>query len=410
MDLITKNRRGQATKLLHLAYSRLRTRADDSVLTMLRSNLALIDQQRAYDTVPPSRRSLGADDARSAPLNPDELSLSSDSLLSTRNPVDDWKRLAALLLPANLEATVPAGTPIVIVPHGTIGLLPFAALTVGRDRFAATRRASTPAGARRTSSVQRVALETRSPLRYAPSFTALRASEARPRVAVAQGRRGAAGSVASSALVVGNPAMPFVYSGRWTTRSRLRSLPGAEAESQRIGTLLGVRTLTGKAATESAVRIRMVDAPLIHFATHGLGFGTAASARRSFVAFAPDSLQDGLLTLGELMDDRALVLRAELVVLSACQTGLGNLTRAEGSIGLQRAFLAKGARSVLVSLWNVDDKATRLLMERFYQYWLHPVHPVSKARALQLAQEAVRRTPGFSDPKYWAAFQLVGAD
>ena len=263
MDLITKNRRGQATKLLHLAYSRLRTRADDSVLTMLRSNLALMDQQRAYDTVPPSRRSLGADDARSAPLNPDELSRSSDSLLSTRNPVDDWKRLAALLLPANLEATVPAGTPIVIVPHGTIGLLPFAALTVGRDRFAATRRASIPAGARRTSSVQRVVLGTRNPLRYAPSFTALRASEARPRVAVAQGRRGAAGSVASSALLVGNPAMPFVDSGRWTTRSRLRSLPGAEAESQRIGTLLGVRTLTGKTATESAVRRRMVDAPLI---------------------------------------------------------------------------------------------------------------------------------------------------
>ena len=319
---------------------------------MLRSNLALIDQQRAYDTVPPSRRSLGADDARSAPLNPDELSPSSDSLLSTRNPVDDWKRLAALLLPANLEATVPAGTPIVIVPHGTIGLLPFAALTVGRDRFAATRRASTPAGARRTSSVQRVALETRSPLRYAPSFTALRASEARPRVAVAHGQRGAAGSVASSALLVGNPAMPFVYSGRWTTRSRLRSLPDAEAESQRIGTLLGVRTLTGKTATESAVRRRMVDAPLIHFATHGLGFGTAASARRSFVAFAPYSLQDGLLTLGELMDDRALALRADLVVLSACQTGLGNLTRAEGSIGLQRAFLAKGARTASSSAFG----------------------------------------------------------
>ncbi|MBC7671104.1 MAG: CHAT domain-containing protein [Polaromonas sp.] len=49
-------------------------------------------------------------------------------------------------------------------------------------------------------------------------------------------------------------------------------------------------------------------------------------------------------------------------------------------------------------------------MERFYEYWLHPVNPVPKARALQLAQEAVRRTPGFSDPKYFAAFQLVGAD
>ena len=60
----------------------------------------------------------------------------------------------------------------------------------------------------------------------------------------------------------------------------------------------------------------------------------------------------------------------------------------------------RSARRVLVSLWNVDDKATRLLMERFYEYWLYSVNPVPKARALQLAQEAVRRRPGFSGPEY----------
>ena len=154
----------------------------------------------------------------------------------------------------------------------------------------------------------------------------------------------------------------------------------------------------------------MRGAPIIHFATHGLGYGTAAQARRSYVAFAPDATQDGLLTLGELMDDRTLTLHAELVVLSACQTGLGNLRQAEGTIGLQRAFLAKGARSVLVSLWNVDDAATRLLMEHFYRNWLDPVTPRSKAVALQQAQQAVRQTPGFAHPRYWAAFQLVGAE
>jgi CHAT domain-containing protein len=154
----------------------------------------------------------------------------------------------------------------------------------------------------------------------------------------------------------------------------------------------------------------MKSAPLIHFATHGLAYGTSSAARRSFVAFAPDSTNDGLLTLGELMDDKQLTLTAELVVLSACQTGLGDMKKAEGSIGLQRAFLAKGARSVLVSLWNVDDKATRLLMEKFYAYWLDPTTVRTKARALQMAQDAVRRTPGYANPKYWAAFQLVGAE
>jgi CHAT domain-containing protein len=102
-------------------------------------------------------------------------------------------------------------------------------------------------------------------------------------------------------------------------------------------------------------------------------------------------------------------MRAELVVLSACQTGLGDLKQAEGTIGLQRAFLARGARSVLVSLWNVDDAATRLLMERFYTHWLGAT-PHTKAEALQLAQRDVRAQPQFAHPMYWAGFQLVGAD
>ncbi len=194
---------------------------------------------------------------------------------------------------------------------------------------------------------------------------------------------------ATAALVVGNPSMPFVYSGRTATRARLQPLPGAEAESRTIAAQLGTQALTGKAATETTVRARMSRAPLIHFATHGLAYGSSNPARRSFVAFASDSSHDGLLTMGELMDDQSLRLIADLVVLSACQSGLGNVKKAEGSVGLQRALLAKGAHSVLVSLWNVDDKATRLLMEKFYAYWLEPTTVRSKATALQMAQEAV---------------------
>ncbi len=101
-------------------------------------------------------------------------------------------------------------------------------------------------------------------------------------------------------------------------------------------------------------------------------------------------------------------LSAELVVLSACRTGLGDLKQAEGTVGLQRAFLAKGARSVLVSLWSVNDEASVQLMRSFYTHWLSGD---SKAEALRKAQMEVRGMPGsrFHDPIFWAAFQLVGS-
>jgi CHAT domain-containing protein len=112
--------------------------------------------------------------------------------------------------------------------------------------------------------------------------------------------------------------------------------------------------------------------------------------------------------VGEVLD-AAPILTADLVVLSACQTGLGNLKQAEGTVGLQRAFLAKGARSVLVSLWSVSDEATELLMRRFYTHWLRDPDVPNKAEALRRAQRDVRAVPRFREPRYWAAFQLVGA-
>jgi len=148
---------------------------------------------------------------------------------------------------------------------------------------------------------------------------------------------------------------------------------------------------------------------LIHLATHGYAFASEGLVRKSFVALAPGSGHDGVLTVGEILDDSALTLSAELVTLSACQTGLGDLKQAEGTVGLQRAFLAKGARSVLVSLWSVSDVVTNLLMRRFYSHWLEDRDAPSKADALRRAQDDVRRTPGYTHPRFWAAFQLVGA-
>lgn len=283
--------------------------------------------------------------------------------------------LSAMLFPARARAAR-SGSELVIVPHGILGLVPFSALHVNGD--------SLPLGARYA-------------LRYAPSLRALGAAEARPVPAVG-----------SRPLVVANPDMPQVSTSSGA-KVTLAELPGAQREGEWLSSRLGVPLVAGRAATEGTVRKALPTARVVHLATHGLAFGSDAAVRNSYVALAPDSAHDGLLTLGEIMDDGELTLAADLVVLSACQTGLGDPKQAEGTVGLQRGLLSKGARTVLVSLWSVDDEATGFLMRQFYEHWLGGK---SKAEALRLAQIDVRRDrshPHWSHPRYWAAFQLVGA-
>jgi CHAT domain-containing protein len=124
---------------------------------------------------------------------------------------------------------------------------------------------------------------------------------------------------------------------------------------------------------------------------------------------AADGTNDGLFTVAEVLAGPRI--DADLVVLLACQTGLGDLKGAEGTVGLQRAFLARGARAVLVSLWEVNEQASDALIRRFYEHWLDPARPVSRAQALRLAQRDVRDSLSREDPNpyYWAGFQLAGA-
>jgi tetratricopeptide (TPR) repeat protein len=301
---------------------------------------------------------------------------------------------AAVLVPGSLFGSLPAGGELVIVPHGPLALVSFAAL---------------PTWPGHVRGDGQEALGTRYAIRYAPSLTTLRVVAARSKSGdtASTGRRFTLGR---SSLVVGNPTMPTVRTTRGTVR--LPVLPAAQREGQWVANALGVTPLTGRAATERVVRTRMAGASVIHLATHGFAFSADARVLDSFVALAPDSVRDsagnGLLTVGEMLEE-APRLTAELVVLSACQTGLGNLKQAEGTVGLQRAFLAKGARSVLVSLWSVSDEATELLMKRFYTHWLRDADRPSKAEALRRAQADVRRTPGYSSPRFWAPFQLIGA-
>jgi tetratricopeptide (TPR) repeat protein len=288
------------------------------------------------------------------------------------------RELSRLLLPSEFLDGVPEGSELVVVPHGLLGLVPFTTLYAGSSN---------------------IPLSARYALRYTPSLSLLSAIGESP-----PSRAG----TSPEALVVGNPAMPLV-SDDLGHSTRLTRLPGAQAEAEAVARLLAATALVGDDATEGAVRARLNTAPLVHLATHGLAFGSEVRSRFSYIALGSDSTYDGILTVGEIMDDPSLRLQAELVVLSACQTGVGNVKQAEGTIGLQRAFLAKGARSVLVSLWNVDDRVTGMMMERFYTHWLKDSDQPSKAEALRRSQEDVRRTRGLGDPRYWAAFQLVGA-
>jgi CHAT domain-containing protein/tetratricopeptide (TPR) repeat protein len=295
--------------------------------------------------------------------------------------------LAGLLLPVELAERLPEAGELVIVPQGPLALVPFSALPLG--------------------GLEGVWVEpfgNRFAIRYAPSLATLGLAEGQP--GVGEGRERA--EALSQAVVVGNPRMPEVVA---TTgeRSGLAPLPRAAQEAGWLAERLGVAPLTGAEATEGVVRRALAGSRLVHLATHGYAYSTEARARQSFVALAPDEQHDGLLTVGEILDDPALDLQAELVVLSACQTGLGDLKEAEGTVGLQRAFLAKGARSVLVSLWSVSDVVTEELMKRFYTHWLEDEDGPSKAEALRRAQRDVRQTPGWEHPRFWAGFQLVGA-
>jgi CHAT domain-containing protein len=115
----------------------------------------------------------------------------------------------------------------------------------------------------------------------------------------------------------------------------------------------------------------------------------------------PAEAEDGLLTAEDVsgMD----LLDTELVVLSACETGLGEVRTGEGIFGLQRAFILAGARTLVMSLWKVDDEATRLLMEEFYRRVLAGQ---GRADAVREAQLAVRAK--YPDPYYWGAFVCLG--
>ena len=206
-------------------------------------------------------------------------------------------------------------------------------------------------------------------------------------------------------LVVGNPTMPKIG----FPPVQLPPLKGAETEAKAIAKLFNTTALTGNQASKSTVLQKISSARVIHFATHGLLDGKDFGERTpGAIALAPDNfnnsdksshLNEGLLKTTEIID---MTLNADLVVLSACDTGRGQIT-GDGVIGLSRSLITAGASSVIVSLWKIPDDSTSELMTEFYRQW---ENTGDKAKALRNAMLITMKTN--PKPIDWAAFTLIG--
>ena len=275
---------------------------------------------------------------------------------------DGYKMIVALVADLLQEPE------IIIVPDRLLYPIPFAALTDENGKY----------------------LSDTFRIRVVPSLTTLRLIQ----------HSSADYHSKTGALIVGEPEVSDAYyQGK---PIQLNPLPWARKEAEMIGQLLGVQPLLGRDATKQAVLGSMHSVSLIHFAAHG-------DAERGEIALSPSGLcgtiateKEYLLTMAEIAQVR---LTAKLVVLSCCHSARGQI-RAEGVVGIARAFLASGARAVLAALWAVDDKATMCFMTRFYE---HLVRGESVSESLHQAMKSMREN-SFSDVREWAPFILIGDD
>ena len=206
----------------------------------------------------------------------------------------------------------------------------------------------------------------------------------------------------SGALLVGDPCLKD-----FTTllgENRYPPLPCAKKEVEMIGAMLGIHPLTGKEATKAEVLKRIGSVALVHIAAHGkIETGEIALAPNPERKYVRPEEQDFRLTISDV---QAAKLRAKLVVLSCCHSAQGKVS-SEGVVGIARAFLGAGARSVLVALWSIDDEATMEFMRSFYQ---HLKDGNSASVSLNRAMKCLRESEDFNAPRFWAPFVLIGDD
>ena len=289
-----------------------------------------------------------------------------------------------LLKPA--EAQLRGKTNLVIAPDNTLWDLPFQALLTGANRFLIEDAA----------------------VAYAPSLTVLREMTRR--------RRSQGADVAPATLLaLGNPLLgkKTINRAALTLRDgKFDPLPEAEQEVRALRQLYGIsrsKVYIGPEAREDRFKSEAGQARILHFATHGML--NNASPMYSHLALAEGGAnEDGLLEAWELMQ---LDLKADLAVLSACETARGRIGAGEGMIGLSWAMFIAGVPSIVVSQWKVESAGTRDLMVNFHRALISPpgagkAKP-TKTEALRQAALKLLKNPETSHPFYWAGFVLVGA-
>ncbi len=185
-------------------------------------------------------------------------------------------------------------------------------------------------------------------------------------------------------------------------KTHLVPLAGAEQEAREIaGLFAGKQILIGEQATETRLRTNIGMPDVVHVAAHGIY--NPSRPMLTHLALTPDAENDGKLELHEVFGLEWP--GVSLVTLSACSSGKVKLGAGDDLVGLTRGFFFAGATSVLASLWDVDDEATRHFMLAFYRAY---VGGKSGPESLQIAQAAMRSKPEWSHPNYWAPFVLFG--
>lgn len=285
----------------------------------------------------------------------------------------------SLLAPA--EDAIDGAKNVVIVPDGVLFELPFEILLTDEPDGAASWREQ-PFFAHRAATT------------YAPSATVF--------TALCR-KKHSKGDYHVDLLAVGNPD----FSG--VAERDLAPLPHAGNEVELISARVKEKkriVLMGSDASEAAVkRCLEDDAPrVVHFATHGL-VDPAEPARSSVVlAVDGDNTEDGQLFTLEIL---SLSAEPALVVMSACESARGKVSRGEGVVGLSRAFIATGADGVVASLWSVSDESTAELMKNFYDRMLGKKRPAG--RALNEARLDLIASDRYSHPFYWSPFVVTGS-
>jgi len=267
------------------------------------------------------------------------------------------RRLADAVLAPVLAITT--AQKLLIVPHGALHYVPFAALETGRGPLIAERA-----------------------VRVAPSLSALGQRRGAVTTSAGGGRRGA---------IFGNPqrAEPNL------------DLPGAEAEARAVAKLYPSSVLyTGADATVARFREAVAGKSFVHIAAHGQFFAEKPLSSRLLFSSVTNGASD--LTVGDLYGMRVDV---PLAVLSACQTGLTDVSPGDDLVGLIRGFLFSGVGGIVASYWDVADESTSLLMLSFHN---NLKGGASASEALRAAQLAVMRQ--YPHPFYWAPFAVMGAD